>query len=122
MSRFVILRHETPVEAENPSHFDFMLEADAVLVTWSLSQPPDNRQPQTARRLSDHRIAYLAYKGPISGDRGSVEQWDRGSYRIEQQTDDRWVVIVDGTSLCGRVELVRLGEESHRWRFSYNPT
>ena len=39
-----------------------------------------------AEVLPDHRLAYLDYEGPISGDRGSVTRWDRGTYDVEHQS------------------------------------
>ena len=66
MSRFVILEHDYPVQ-----HWDLMLEAGDVLRTWRLIAPPDKTQAVAAESLGDHRLAYLDYEGPVSGNRGS---------------------------------------------------
>ena len=92
--RFVLLRHECPDEFGKPSHWDFMLEADDVLMTWQLRRLPSSwsaalqqravSSPTTAPaiRLADHRLAYLDYEGPLSGKRGSVRCVDRGTYDL----------------------------------------
>jgi hypothetical protein len=96
MPRFVLLRHECPPTLGKPSHWDLMLERDGALLTWSLPELPDAwrsndlapeaprvaDEPITATRLADHRIAYLDYEGPISGDRGAVTCQDRGEYEV----------------------------------------
>ena len=78
MPRFVILRHDHP----RGVHFDFMLEAGGVLKTWALPEPPRPGVEMECEALGDHRLAYLDYEGPISGDRGSVVRWDRGEYAV----------------------------------------
>ncbi|MBI1830138.1 MAG: hypothetical protein HYR84_01650 [Planctomycetes bacterium] len=76
MSRFVILEHDHPV-----LHWDLMLEADGVLQTWRLAQAPDGVVGAIeATALGDHRIAYLDYEGPVSGNRGTVRRWDAGTF------------------------------------------
>jgi predicted ABC-type ATPase len=78
MPRFVILEHDHP-----HLHWDLMLEAGDVLCTWRLERPPRGA-PETipAERISDHRLAYLDYEGPVSGGRGLVKRWDWGTYEI----------------------------------------
>jgi hypothetical protein len=103
MPRFVILRHET----SQGVHFDFMFEAGGALKTWSLAEPPRAGVEIECRQLADHRLAYLDYEGPISGGRGSVTRWDRGTYAVEQRSDDRWAVSLAGDKLVGRVTISR---------------
>lgn len=76
--RFVILEHDHPAR-----HWDFMLEANGVLWTWRLPEPPRHGE-MTAERIADHRLAYLDYEGPISGNRGSVQRWQCGTYELSQ--------------------------------------
>jgi len=81
MYRFVVLHHEQSSDGE---HWDLMLESDQVLTTWSL--PPHSLPLESfrsrARRLPDHRIAYLDYEGPVDGNRGTVRRIDTGTYDI----------------------------------------
>ena len=37
-----------------------------------------------AEALGDHRLDYLDYEGPVSGDRGLVSRWDRAVTAVEQ--------------------------------------
>ena len=80
MPRFVILHHQMPPESDKPSHWDFMLEAANGLETWALPAEPLGQQEQIAEQLPLHRIEYLTYEGPVSGNRGRVVRWDRGEY------------------------------------------
>ncbi|MBA4104494.1 MAG: hypothetical protein C0485_01965 [Pirellula sp.] len=90
MPRFVLLRHECQPSFGKPSHWDLMLERDGVLLTWSLPALPAAwggegglaAEQIAATRLADHRIAYLDYEGPISGDRGVVTRVDGGEYEV----------------------------------------
>ena len=115
MPQFVILRHETSTGV----HFDFMLEFGGALKTWSLPQTPDSGVEMACEALGDHRLAYLDYEGPVSGDRGSVTRWDRGAYAIERQSDAEWVVELAGEKLVGKATLSRLASDSKRWQFSF---
>ncbi len=117
MPRFVVLEHEGP----RGLHWDFMLEADAVLATWALPEPPNAPRSMLAEALFDHRPAFLEYEGPISGGRGSVTRWDRGTYAVSRRTDDEWVVALNGAKLAGTATLERLPHDPDRWRFSYQP-
>lgn len=60
-----------------------------------------------ATRLHDHRIVYLDYEGPISGDRGFVTRIDRGTYEALEINDAKWRVRLNGDKLVGHVELVQ---------------
>ena len=74
--RFVVLEHDW-----NGVHWDFMLEAGDDLRTWAMNAPPAPGQDLPARALADHRLAYLTYEGPVSGDRGRCGAWPRGRSR-----------------------------------------
>ena len=115
MPRFVVLQHDGP----KGTHWDFMLERGAVLATWSLAQPPDSAPPQTAEALPDHRPAFLEYEGPISGGRGSVSRWDRGTYRVERQSATELAVALSGEKLTGRALLEQPPDAPGQWRFSF---
>jgi len=125
MPRFVILRHEFPEGDARPSHWDVMFEADGTLRTWSILRMPDEREPQVALALSDHRLEYLSYEGPVSGDRGGVTRWDAGTYEREAEKPaagepvmgrDEFRFQVAGARLRGAIELVR-GPAGWRYRF-----
>ena len=91
MPRYVILQHEMPAGHEDrPLHWDLMFEWHDSLRTWALACEPRAGVEIAARRLSDHRLAYLDYEGPVSGDRGSVRRWDAGTYEGTWEEADEY--------------------------------
>lgn len=104
MPRFVILTHDHPFP-----HWDFMLEQADSLRTWRLRGQPDVPGPIPAEPLSDHRLEYLDYEGPISGNRGTVCRWDAGDYVFVDEPSEappgRIVVRLTGERLRGTAVL-----------------
>jgi hypothetical protein len=117
MPRYVILQHDI----SGASHFDFMLETGDVLKTWSLPKPPAPGVEIDAEALPDHRLAYLDYEGPVSGDRGSVARWDRGIYDVEQESESELIVRLSGEKLIGRVSLRHSPATKSSWVFHFTP-
>ncbi len=103
MPRFVILEHDHPT-----LHWDFMLEAGAVLLTWRLSSPPAPHEAVAAEHIGDHRLIYLDYEGPVSGGRGAVTRWDSGEYVWLEEAEDWKVMQLRGRRLDGTFRLDRL--------------
>jgi DNA polymerase Ligase (LigD) len=111
MARFVVLEHDYPER-----HWDFMLEAEGVLRTWRLAAPPEPGTPLAAEASFDHRLQYLDYEGPVSGNRGQVMAWDRGTYEeVAGGSADRVVVRLCGNRLDGKATLQR--DASGTWLF-----
>jgi hypothetical protein len=119
MPRYVILRHDTPPGSARPLHWDFMLEAGHVLRTWALAAEPAPGQPVAAEALADHRPHYLDYEGPISGNRGTVSQWDAGTFDWLRDAADEVVVTLRGRRLVGQATLVRHVPGLDRWEFTF---
>ena len=115
MPRFAVLRHDAP----GGLHFDLLLEMGQTLKAWALPQAPPGPVEMTCEALPDHRPIYLDYEGPVSGDRGSVVRWDRGTYRILRQNDRKLVVELTGQKLIGQATLEMAPEDPQRWRFSF---
>jgi DNA polymerase Ligase (LigD) len=111
MPRFVILAHDHP-----EPHWDFMLEAGAMLRTWRLAAPPAADESVLAVPSFDHRLLYLDYEGPVSGGRGRVARWDHGTFQWETEEADRVVVRLSGERLRGVLQLER-DEAGWRGRF-----
>jgi hypothetical protein len=114
MPRFAVLRHDSPQRL----HWDFLLEMGNTLKTWALPQAPESGAEMTCKALPDHRLAYLEYEGPVSGQRGSVTRWDQGTYRILRQSDSELAVELAGQKLAGQVILERSPQGADRWTFS----
>jgi hypothetical protein len=100
MPRFVVLEHDHPV-----LHWDLMLEADSSLVTWRLLAPPTGGETLPAVRIGDHRLVYLDYEGPISGNRGQVRRWDAGDCHWVQRREQLIVVRLIGARVTGTLRL-----------------
>lgn len=97
MPRFVILEHDHPFR-----HWDFMLEAGEALRTFRLHALPRPGAIVRAEALGDHRIHYLDYEGPVSGNRGSVQRWDAGAFAWVEDGEKRLVVDLQGAQCQGR--------------------
>ncbi len=116
MPRFVILCHSLP---SGESHWDFMLESGEVVRTWALSSEPAEDKAIAAKPLPDHRLAYLDYEGPISGDRGHVSRWDAGTFEFEQDDRTKAIVRLRGLKLYGTARLIK-ESASATWNFTYS--
>ena len=102
---FVVLRHDD----REGTHYDLMIDRGEHLTTWKCPAPPETAltSPLPCRRIGDHRRLYLDYEGPISGDRGSVRQHDRGRCKLIAQSPEQWRVDFAGRILTGSYELSR---------------
>ncbi len=110
---FAIQAHQT---AEG-LHFDLMLEQEQALATFQLPEPPERLaigESLAVPRLFDHRKAYLAYEGPVSGNRGSVRIHDSGTYRGQPGPGGGWRVELMGRRLRGWLALTP--QEPPFWR------
>jgi len=112
MPRFVILEHDHP-----ELHWDLMLQVGEVLRTWRLRSPPGPGEGW-AESSFDHRLVYLSYEGPVSGNRGTVRRWDGGDFNWIEDGGDRILVLLNGGRLRGVLELSRqpAGGWIVRWR------
>jgi hypothetical protein len=117
MGRYVILRHECPAEYKPGVHWDLMLEAGNALRTWALAEEPTPGNVIGADELPDHGLEYLDYEGPISGNRGTVSQWDAGRFEVLSESPREVLVRFAGDHLIGDVSLTRAAENSKSWEF-----
>lgn len=112
-----------PPTSPRPTHFDLMIEGESVLWTWELPALPDANSELRTRRLFDHRLDYLDYEGPVSGNRGHVKRIDRGAVEYASVLDDgdqEFQAVLTGTLISGRITLVR--ESSCQWQLHYQPS
>lgn len=115
--RFVILHHSL----DRGEHWDLMLEYGGKLATWRLDRRPQSPAdlPLPARRLADHRPAYLTYEGEIGRGRGRVRRVDDGQHRMIRQSGVEWVFELVGRRLSGHFRLRHL--DGDRWTFEALP-
>ncbi len=99
-------------------HYDLMLAHGEALATWQLPLSPAAMEigdSLDARKLGDHRVAYLSYEGPVSRGRGEVTILDRGSFQLLTQRPGRWEVVFNGEKIAGRFEFVHCGPDADAW-------
>ncbi len=61
--------------------------------------------PLDIERIANHRLLYLDYEGPVSGNRGHVARWDWGEYRVSGETDLEITVDLRGTRSTWTISL-----------------
>jgi hypothetical protein len=115
MPRFVVLSHDWPSQ-----HWDLMLEKEAALRTWRLSSEPGPSTPTAALQLPDHRLTYLTYEGPLSGNRGAVGRWDYGTLEWLQESNEHIRVRLGGRRLRGLAAL-DVADSASAWTFHFTP-
>ncbi len=94
MPRFVILTHDHPF-----LHWDLLLEQTDSLKTWRVLEEPSTKSLIEVEPLADHRLHYLDYEGPVSRNRGSVTQWDKGEFEIISGEASPLVFKLNGSRL-----------------------
>jgi bifunctional non-homologous end joining protein LigD len=109
---FVIQKH-----AARRLHYDFRLELDGVLLSWSVPKGPSlsPKQRRLAVRTEDHPLGYADFEGIIPQGEyggGTVVVWDRGSWTPDGDphaglAKGRLTFTLDGEKLHGRWHLVR---------------
>ena len=99
-----------------------MLEEEHDLATWALDVlPGDTPATIRATRLPAHRLAYLTYEGPVSGDRGHVQQGDAGDFEWVTREPHLLCVQLQGQLLRGRATLERDLDGENIWTLDWEP-
>ncbi len=113
---YVVQKH-----AATHLHYDLRLEMDGVLKSWAVPKEP----PLTVgvRRLAvqveDHPVEYANFEGAIPEGEygaGTVEIWDRGTYKLIDRKEDKLIVEINGNKLKGVYVLVRFKDQKN-WLF-----
>lgn len=121
MPRYVILYHQQPSSKPDLTHWDLMLETEGMLRTWQIHQQPVANQQLQATPLPDHRIDYLQYEGPVSGDRGHVSQWDGGTFEGTVAADgEAFSVELQGRIFCGTLALQPHATQPEYWQVQFS--
>jgi DNA ligase D-like protein (predicted 3'-phosphoesterase) len=94
---------------------------DGVLKSWAIPKEP-SAFPGVRRlavQVEDHPIEYANFEGAIPEGEygaGSVEIWDRGTYKLIERKEDRLIVEINGNKLRGVYVLLRFKEQKN-WLF-----
>ncbi len=113
--RFVIQEHRSG----GGVHWDLMLERGSVLETWRIGCGPLEMIGATkvsAVKIFDHALKFLSFEGALSGDKGSVQIADKGTYQIKAETRQKIEAEFTGGILKGVFTLSHLQGDS--WEFS----
>ena len=122
--RFVVQEHHA-----SQLHYDFRLEMDGVLKSWSLPKGPtlNPRQKHLAIQVEDHPIDYLNFEGHIAEGNygaGDVVVWDSGEYEpvdgrapSDQLADGKLSFILHGDKLQGEFHLIEMQKRAKQWLF-----
>jgi len=102
--RFVILEHCQP-GGGRADHWDLMFQVGDVLLTLESPAWDASPGPWRVQSLPDHRLSYLDYQGPISGQRGWVRQVDSGRYRVATRQSPAVRLELEGCRFRGELEL-----------------
>ena len=102
-------------------HYDLRLEMDGVLKSWAVPKEPP--ATPSVRRLAvqveDHPLEYADFEGVIPEGEygaGTVEIWDKGTYRLLERKEDKLVVDIAGNKLKGVYVLLKFKGEKN-WLF-----
>jgi len=113
---YVIQKH-----AATHLHFDLRLEMDGVLKSWAIPKEPPTTPGvrRLAVQVEDHPVEYANFEGAIPEGEygaGTVEIWDRGSYKLIERKEDKLIVEINGEKLKGVYVFVRFKDEKN-WLF-----
>jgi bifunctional non-homologous end joining protein LigD len=113
--RFVVQKHEA-----SHLHYDFRLELDGRLLSWSVPKGPslDPKDKRLAVQVEDHPVAYARFEGTIPEGQygaGTVTVWDHGHWvpdggvrqARQDYADGKLRFRLDGDKLHGHWTLVR---------------
>jgi len=114
--QFVILEHDSP-----SLHWDYLIEDGETLACWQLMDRPGKGTAPAARRIANHRRHYLAYEGPVSGNRGEVCRVFEGSLSVGHAwpASDEWSglqMTIHDSDVGEHCTLLRDGDTEF-WKF-----
>jgi len=103
-------------------HWDLRFEIDEVLKSWALPKIPPEKEGEKrlAVQVEDHPIEYALFEGEIPEGNygaGNVKIWDRGTFNLVEQTDNKMIVDIKGDKLQGKYCLLHFKPKEKNWLF-----
>jgi DNA ligase D-like protein (predicted 3'-phosphoesterase) len=110
---YVVQKH-----AATSLHYDLRLEMDGTLKSWAVPKEPpvDPGVKRLAVQVEDHPVEYADFAGTIPEGQygaGTVEIWDKGTYKLVDKKEDKLIVEINGEKLKGVYVLVRLKDRKN---------
>jgi DNA ligase D-like protein (predicted 3'-phosphoesterase) len=102
-------------------HYDLRLEINGVLKSWAIPKEPPTAPGvrRLAVQVEDHPIEYANFEGKIpkgTYGAGTVEIWDKGTYRLIEQKENKLIIEINGEKLRGVYALIRF-KDYKNWLF-----
>jgi len=102
-------------------HYDLRLEMNGVLKSWAIPKEPPSALGvrRLAVQVEDHPVEYANFEGAIPEGEygaGTVEIWDRGTYKLIDRKEDKLIVEISGNKLKGVYVLLRFKDQKN-WLF-----
>lgn len=117
MPGFVVHEHHA-----SHLHFDFRLEMDNVLKSWTVPKGPsmNHSEKRLAIMVEDHALAYGSFEGEIPAGEygaGAVAIWDKGTYNLLSGDikAGRFEILLKGEKMKGIFVLTRMKGKSEEW-------
>lgn len=101
--RFVFLEHDFPT-----LHWDILLQQGNRLLGWRGDHQGHFLNGGHVVQTSDHRLAYLDYEGPLTGQRGTVKRIDGGRLVWRRFENDEFIAEIQGDRWYGMLELKKI--------------
>jgi DNA ligase D-like protein (predicted 3'-phosphoesterase) len=94
---------------------------DGTLKSWAIPKEPpiELGVKRLAVQVEDHPTSYATFEGTIPEGQygaGTVEIWDKGTYKLIDRKEDKLIVEIYGKKLNGSYVLVRL-KDKENWLF-----
>jgi DNA ligase D-like protein (predicted 3'-phosphoesterase) len=103
-------------------HYDLRLEMSGVLKSWAIPKIPPSEKgvKRLAVETEDHSLEYADFEGEIPEGlygAGTVKVWDKGTYELEERTENKIVIRINGRKLKGRYCLIKFKDREKNWLF-----
>ncbi|TES88176.1 MAG: 3'-phosphoesterase [Dehalococcoidia bacterium] len=105
-NRFVVQKHQA-----SHLHYDFRLEMEGVLKSWAVPKgvPDVPGVRRLAVQTEDHPVEYIDFAGTIPDGEygaGTVEIWDKGTFRLDKKSPAQLEFNLEGEKLSGAYVLI----------------